>query len=609
MLFRPVWSLLSTCWRASPLLTTTILIAVAFQALQPLMQAILLGSVVDSLIASWDSVNADTTAIWSLVAAILALIVITVVVGPILQALVQALSWRLEARIGRDLLGLVTDIADVGAVENSETSSELATIRGDNVTLRIGAALSLFVGVAPMRLSAVVMAGWMLTFSWWAPLILLPGLILTRLWLLRDGTTFTTAIRAADRFRLRATYYRDLILDRGAAKDIRLFGLSTWMLDRFVYEWSRGLRELFANLNRTSLLFLSASLALGLSYGLVVFIVGSSALRGDISIGSVSVYISTALGLMSFVTMPDVEIRFAQAAMVFPALDTVRTIAQPKTKVVTHPQSQELPSDFNLKLSKISFRYGESRTPVLSNISLDVHVGEVLAIVGANGSGKTTLVSVVTGLREPTEGVLQLGECFVNQSDRQWWRSNFAVLSQDFAKWELSLREHLTLAVNKDLPDRDLYDALMRVGLRDLFEELPLGLDTPLSRHYKHGIDLSGGQWQKVLLARTLISVNRGARILILDEPTSHLDLQAEKDFYEEFLSHTSGLTRILITHRLPAVAHADRIALLQDGQMIEMGSHAELMELGGVYAKYYTIQVQHFGASSPGSEGVRGNA
>lgn len=589
-----VGPLLRTAWRSSPLLLLGVLLVVVFQVLQPFAQTVLVGAVVDSLIGSLADGGQAGDGLWSLVVLLLLLLVLTVVAGPVLQAVVAALSWRLEARVGRDLLGFVSRVKDVGMLDNPEISGDLGMIRGDNVTLRVSSAVGMFTALVPMRLGAVVMAGLLFSFAWWAPLVLVPGLLLTRLWLMRDGKAFMDSMRAAAGPRQRATYFRDVMLDRMAAKDVRVFGLSEWMLQQFVTHWNEGLEAVLRGLGRTRWLFVSATVVLGVSYGVIAYLIGAAAFSGVVSAGSVAVYLGAAIGMMSLVIMPDMEFRFRQAALVFPALESVRLHAgqspEPESEV---PASKTTAGA--LVASGVGYRYPNAEVAALRDVSVAFEPGEVLALVGANGSGKSTFVQVLAGLRTRTAGSLHLDGLEFAEVDRQLWRSSFSVVFQDFVKWELSLRENLLLSATVPFSDDQLVAALQRVGLAGFLSSLPLGLDTLLSRQFEGGTEPSGGQWQKILLARALVAIDGGARFLILDEPTAHLDLQSELEFYEEFLSHTSGVTRLIITHRLPAVAHAHRVAFMRDGTISELGSHAELMKRGGDYHRFYEIQSRHF--------------
>ncbi|HWI62851.1 MAG TPA: ATP-binding cassette domain-containing protein, partial [Symbiobacteriaceae bacterium] len=188
------------------------------------------------------------------------------------------------------------------------------------------------------------------------------------------------------------------------------------------------------------------------------------------------------------------------------------------------------------------------------------------------------------------------------------WHSRVAVLFQDFARYQLSVRDNIGFGAPHLAGDLDrLRAAAEKAGALDLIESLPHGWDTVLSREYSGGTDLSGGQWQRIALARALFAVEAGARVLILDEPTAALDVRAEAELYDRFLELTAGLTTILISHRFSTVRRADRIVVLADGGVVEDGTHSELLALGGRYAEMFTLQAARFSEAEAAAEERRG--
>ncbi|MGW4793862.1 ATP-binding cassette domain-containing protein [Nonomuraea sp. NPDC004297] len=227
----------------------------------------------------------------------------------------------------------------------------------------------------------------------------------------------------------------------------------------------------------------------------------------------------------------------------------------------------------------VAFAYPHTAAPVLDGLDLRVRPGERLAIVGRNGAGKTTLVKLLAGLYAPRRGTAATRPA--------------VVVFQDFVRYPLPLRDNVRLGAPAfDGTDADVLAALEAVDALDLLRDLPDGLDTPLSRAFTGGRDLSGGQWQKVALARAVYALDADRRrVLIVDEPTAHLDARAEREVFDRLLDHTRGRTLVLISHRFATVRRADRIAVLDGGVIIEQGSHAELMSTGGPYAHWYRLQ------------------
>jgi ATP-binding cassette, subfamily B, bacterial len=263
------------------------------------------------------------------------------------------------------------------------------------------------------------------------------------------------------------------------------------------------------------------------------------------------------------------------------------------------PDDAALPPDAprtQIRFEDVTFRYPRSERSALAGLDLTIPAGRSLAIVGENGAGKTSLVKLLCGLYPPSSGRLRVDGHDLADLDERAWRDRVAVLFQDFARYHLPVRDNIGLGAPAYAHDEErLRAAAEKAGVLDLIESLPRGWDTVLSREYTGGVDLSGGQWQRVALARTMFAVGAGARLVILDEPTAALDVRAEAQLYDRFLELTEGLTTCLISHRFSTVRRADRIVVLADGGVVEDGTHEELLDLDGRYARMFTLQAARF--------------
>ena len=250
------------------------------------------------------------------------------------------------------------------------------------------------------------------------------------------------------------------------------------------------------------------------------------------------------------------------------------------------------PFQKGIELRNVSFTYPNTDRKILDGISLSIHAGETVAIVGKNGAGKTTLVKLITRMYDPSDGDIHLDNVPIHHYDLDDLRSQMSVVDQGFLKYQLSAQENIGLGNVDRLAELDHIKAAAEKAGADFINQLPNGYKTVLSRQFEDGTELSGGQWQKIALARAL---TRDAQLLILDEPTAALDVRSEHALYTRFQELTKEKTTVLISHRMSTVRMAERILVLDDGKVIEEGTHEELMKDNGLYARLYTLQAEHY--------------
>ncbi|SMF29111.1 ATP-binding cassette, subfamily B [Streptomyces sp. Amel2xC10] len=263
-----------------------------------------------------------------------------------------------------------------------------------------------------------------------------------------------------------------------------------------------------------------------------------------------------------------------------------------------------LPDDpREIRFENVSFGYpGESTRPALDDVTLTLPLGRIIALVGENGSGKTTLVKLLAGLYRPDRGRILWDDVDVADADRHRLAERIAMVAQDFKRWPFTARVNVAIGRSAAaLTEERLATSVAEAGAEDVVADLPRGLDTLLARHFSGGHELSGGQWQRLGIAR---AAYRRGRILIVDEPTAALDARAELEVFEKIRALAdSGQTVVLITHRLASVRHADLVHVLDQGRLVESGTPDELLAGGGVYAELYALQAEQFSAPAPSSQ------
>ncbi len=392
------------------------------------------------------------------------------------------------------------------------------------------------------------------------------------------------------------SYYGTLLSDYNSAKEIRLFGLGDWLLTRLLqillqfHEMKR-----YQDIREIKWQFPIYLLSKLIASGAFIFI-AVQAVRGSLSIGDVTLYmgaVSSVQGTLSHIifacTGINENVLFYRQYMRLMGLPS--DIPAPEAALPVPSLSR------GIELRNVSFRYAESRPWVLRHVNLFIPAGQSVALVGLNGAGKTTLVKLLTRLYDVTEGEILWDGTDIRCFEPIALRQQMGAIFQDFVRYNLTMRENIGLGDVTHLTDEArIQQAARQAKLTAVIEQLPRGYDTVLSRWLVDDADaggeLSGGQWQKVALARLFM---RDAAFYVLDEPTAALDAQAEHDLYNQFVELVNGRTSLIISHRFSTVKMADCIAVLDDGRIIEHSSHEELLAMRGHYARLYTMQAEKY--------------
>jgi ATP-binding cassette, subfamily B, bacterial len=422
-------------------------------------------------------------------------------------------------------------------------------------------------------------------YRWWAGAILAGAWLATHYLLRESGVWYdrnTPEVRAAQRD---ADYGYRLAVDPPASKELRLFGLADWTLHRFVQRRTR-LHELQYAATRIRERPLAASILLVLAVNVVVFwSISNAAAAHQISLGQAVTFLQSAIGV-SAIAFGGLNWALDGAAAPVAAVLRLRETTQRLGQLPLGQQTATGRPAREIRLRDVTFSY-PGGAPVLEHLDLTVPAGTSLAIVGQNGAGKTTLAKLLCRLYDPQEGRIEIDGDDLRNFDVTSWRSRITAVFQDFIRFELPLRDN---AAPTGAADGLIHEALEAAGAKNL-----ASLDTVLSKGYTGGTELSGGQWQRVALARALVAVKTGAGLVLLDEPTAQLDVRGEAEIFERLLKATQHCTTILISHRFSTVRHADRICVLEHGRAVELGTHDELMALGGRYRTMFNLQAQRF--------------
>ena len=384
-------------------------------------------------------------------------------------------------------------------------------------------------------------------------------------------------------------YYAGLFDDFNYGKELRLNGLGQWLLARE--------REYFVrvnvNLKRQNDHFINAGnwgaffsfVQQVVAYGYLI----AKAVKGNISIGSFTMYAGAITSFsIAFKSVLTSLMEISAYDMYYDNLDTYLSVPR---KLREGTGKQISAGSHTIEFRNVSFRYPGNEKYALENINVIIQSGQKLSIVGENGAGKTTFVKLLTRLYEPTSGEILLDGTNIRDIDYEAYMELFSTVFQDYKLFSFSLKENVALALPLD--EEKVKRILEYVGLRDKLAKLPQGINTAVYKHFdENGFEPSGGEGQKIALARALY---KDAAIVILDEPTAALDPRAEYEIYQQFNDMVKGKTAVYISHRLSSTKFCDVIAVFDGGKIVEYGSHAELMDKGGVYNELFQMQAQFY--------------
>jgi len=401
----------------------------------------------------------------------------------------------------------------------------------------------------------------------------------------------------------RSNYLYELMLSPGPAKEVRLFRLGSWLVAKYRHAWLGAMDDLWSARRGGWRTIMVSTIPVSLCNAVAFLIIAERGVGESLSAGSVVLYAQAVLASQALGNTSEFDIYIADDAEALRAsldLDQIADASPPRSALrVRIPPSSEAgaPSQSpSVEFVDVRFRYAGQDRDAVGGVNLLIPSGKTLALVGENGAGKTTIAKLLCGLYEPADGSILVDGADLSTIDRSEWHRSIAAAFQDFGHYPFSVRENITLQeINGEYEDAARLAARL-AGLDERIASMSHSWDTVLSREYSGGTEISGGEWQRVALARVLYRIACGAALIVMDEPTSQLDARAESSFYESLFSSTVGVTKVIISHRLSTIRVSDCIALLSGGRVVEYGSHEELMERSGGYAHMFRTQALQFG-------------
>jgi ATP-binding cassette, subfamily B, bacterial len=518
-------------------------------------------------------------------------------IDPIREEVGATLWPRVDEWLGDRIMAAASAPAGLQELEDPAVLDRIAQARGAVTGFTPGQAAQQFAALWAQRVQAYASVAIVARWYWWAAVaLLLVYLVSYNISRWHWDEIGVVVLGQTDRLR-RAYYLRGLALSSQVAKETRIFDLGAWLVGRYQDSSLAVFRELWRK--RDEGWFAAGAIVLLVSgveaavLGAVVF----DAVRAQISLGT-AVGVAQAVLAAGFLSRYDEwDWESAQAATSARKVAELEGSTGGVKTVASGTRSADGMPQRSIRFEDVSFTYPGRAEPVLKAFNLEIEAGRSLAIVGENGAGKTTLVKLLARLYDPTSGRITVDGTDLRDVQPEAWHRRVSAIFQDFARFEMVAYDNVAFgALHAWDNAAAVRQAAADAGVLKVIERLSQGWQTTLSREYRQGAELSGGEWQRLALARALFGVAGGAGLLILDEPTASLDVRGEAAVYQQFLELTRGVTTIVISHRFSTVRRADRIIVVEGGQVIEDGTHDELASRpNGRYAEMYALQASRF--------------
>ncbi len=599
--WRVYWRGVQLVVASAPLPATASLALVVLFSVVPVMQVWLMKRLVDLLSAPLQLAGGQVGALdGSLLILLAVLYLLTLLLPgglePLQNSLYATINERAVAEIDRRIMRAAERLVDLQRIEAPTFHDEVKLIRQCSYeVLRILGGLSLGPG------TMLTLGGLLLLLGQIHPVLPLVLLLVSIPYLRArrrlEGEKYRS-MADSSRVAREMEYYTRLALEPIVAHEVRVFGLGDFLLQRFRERRGKAMaeRQRLRQREFVQTLAFSAITVLVLAGAFSYTVLQASA--GHLQIGDIALYLG-AVGQAQdrVMALGNWSGHLSRLQLHLRGLFNFLDGARPVIALPPEGQGASAPARFKegVELKDVSFHYpGRSQdAPVLQGVTAWLPAGKVTALVGVNGAGKSTLVKLLTRMYDPTSGLILLDGSPLANYELTSLRSRMAVVYQDFARFALPLRENVAVGDIETQPDMQRIEQAARwSGADQVAANLPQGYATELTRRFEGGVELSGGEWQKVALARSFL---RDAALVILDEPASALDADAEYQLFQHFRKLIAGKTALLISHRLSTVRMADQVLVLDGGHIVEAGSHAELMARRGHYASLYEMQAGRY--------------
>lgn len=580
-------------WQSSPGWTIARLVLVVVQGLLPLATIYLAKLIIDTVTLNLSST--DPAEVFSRVLPLLIMAGAATVLNSLSQSLNELINTAHSQKVTDYMQGIIhakSIEADLEYYENAKYHDALQRAQQE-APYRPPQILNRLAQLGQNAISLVAMLGLLVSLHWGIIGILLVATFPAVLVRTKFSKIMYNWQRRRTQLERQSMYLGWMLTNQQFAKEVRLFDLGSWFSGEYRQIREKLYREKLSISSKRSLaFFLSQAFAGVLVFSVFGYIIYQT-IQGILLLGDLVLYYQALqrgqnnlrLTLSSISGLYEDNLFLAN---LYEFLDLKPTISDPANPKAIPPKMAR-----GIEFKNVNFSYTDSARQALKNINLTIEPGETIALVGENGSGKTTLIKLLCRLYDPTSGSISIDGVDIEQFRIADLRRQVSVIFQDYAKYHFSAEENIRLGdINIAPGDRDIHLAAMRSGAHDVINKLPDAYDTMLGKLFDSGEELSIGQWQKIALARAFL---RDSQVIVLDEPTSAMDPKAEYEIFKKFRELIKDQSAVLITHRLSTVKMADRIYVMDNGEIIESGTHDELIELQQSYATLFETQAQNY--------------
>jgi ATP-binding cassette subfamily B protein len=580
-------------WATSPKLTSTLGIASVFQSVLPAAQVWLAGRLIDAVVSGIEAGGDDEHV---RIIVIIAVVQLALLLGSsLLQTLAnisqQLLQEQLAIHVQLQIMRLAATL-DLADFENAEYYDQLQQAQRESARRPVDMVSGVF-GLGRSLITFATMIALLVGLSPWIAVAALISPIPAFISGSRYGWWGFQQMRRQSPVRRVMSYLTNLMTTDEYAKEVKLFTAGDYFIDRYertaegYYAETRDLlvRRYLAGFGWGSLTTLASS-------GTFLY-VALLAVRGQVTLGALTVFTQAAQQVQGAFQgiLGGIQGIYEHGLYLTTLYELLER--QPKIHAPENPVPVRRPFQKGIEFRHVTYQYPDRDVPALDDVSFTIEPGQTVALVGRNGAGKSTIVKLLGRLYDPDAGQILIDGHDVREYDPQELRREFGVMFQDFAAYQVSAGENIGVGnVEHATDDAAIVSAAERAGADDVVRKLPNSYDTTLGKWFEGGHQLSGGEWQKIALARAFM---RDAQILILDEPTAALDAQAEHDLFARIKDLTKGKMALYISHRFSTVRMADRILFLENGRLVEQGTHDELMLQGDRYADLFDLQAASY--------------